>query len=193
MSRKVVNVEEAISRAVWRPPAGLFLERATEYAVGEKVLLGSALHTFLSIWRIGQEKPKDVVERLSYLPEEIVEEVVEAAETLLASSFMNLYESLLERGFKVLKEVPLSFIENGRVFQGRADLVMLGEDELFLFDYKYTGGDKGELVERYGRQIELYSEALRRAFPGREIHPYLVLVPGGELVDMTLRTTEGGS
>jgi len=66
------------------------------------------------------------------------------------------------------RETPIYLAENGKVWNGVIDLVMEHEDSIQVIDYKATEA-KDPLPASYIQQQRIYTEALKRTFPGRPV------------------------
>ncbi len=90
------------------------------------------------------------------------------------------------RGLTILgREVPLLFRdEAGVTWTGAIDLVYRDDDVIVAADYKTdAGGSDGRtLAERYGDQIRIYVEALRRGLPGASVRGEILLLRSGAVV-----------
>ncbi len=74
--------------------------------------------------------------------------------------------------------------ENELIVQGIVDLFALGED-LILIDYKYTScRDEKILIQRYEKQLKLYSKALFKAFDKYPTSSYLLSIKEGKLIEV---------
>ena len=177
---EVLDISEAAERVAFAPPP-VSSPRATGVALSGGVGLGEVLHRTLAVWRMGEEDPREAVNRVG-LPKAMKEEVTDHLLTLQGSPFLELYRRLKAEGYREMREVPLSGVVGSGYFQGRADLVMVG-NEIYLFDYKYSkGGDDEQLRKKYSEQMERYAEVLERAHPSLVVHPFIVVIPGGRLL-----------
>ncbi len=66
------------------------------------------------------------------------------------------------------REIPVYLAENGKIWNGVIDLVMEREDSIQAIDYKATEA-KDPLPASYIQQQKIYTEALKRTFPGRPV------------------------
>lgn len=74
--------------------------------------------------------------------------------------------------------------ENNLIVQGIVDLFAIGE-ELILVDYKYTSTkDEKVIIERYKAQIDLYKNALEKAFLRKVDKSYLLSLKEGKLIKL---------
>ncbi|MBQ7637552.1 MAG: PD-(D/E)XK nuclease family protein, partial [Clostridia bacterium] len=77
-----------------------------------------------------------------------------------------------EKSFIIRKSVcdfdpslPRRFADENAVVRGRIDLVFIEDGKAVVVDYKTDRvNDLSELIERYGEQMELYSDAVEKAF-----------------------------
>ena len=69
------------------------------------------------------------------------------------------------------------------IVQGIVDLFAVGE-EIVLVDYKFSSLGEKMLKERYGRQIELYSMALEKAFNKKIEKRYLLSLKNAQIIKL---------
>lgn len=82
-----------------------------------------------------------------------------------------------------LNEIGFSQSEEKVIIQGIVDLFAVGE-ELTLVDYKFSSLSSDALKARYGKQIQLYSQALEKAFNKKIEKRYLLSLKNGEVIKL---------
>ncbi len=98
-------------------------------------------------------------------------------------------------GKKILKEqkfvmrVPHSSLVDGGeeckiLVQGIMDLVVLAEDKIVLFDYKYTNKSDEQIISSYKKQIDIYTKALRLGFGGASVKRYILNLSKNSLISL---------
>ena len=67
-------------------------------------------------------------------------------------------------GKKKSENAPLLMRDSGEemLFQGAIDLLVVGEEEVRIIDYKYSKKNAESLIERYRPQLELYRLAVAK-------------------------------
>ena len=78
------------------------------------------------------------------------------------------YRERLRSSLILGREIPVYLAENGKIWNGVIDLVMEYEDSIQAIDYKATEA-KDPLPASYIQQQKIYTEALKRTFPGRPV------------------------
>ena len=73
--------------------------------------------------------------------------------------------------------------EDNVIVQGIVDLFAVGE-EITLIDYKFSSLSDEELVNRYGKQIDLYSMALEKAFNKKIEKRFLLSLKNAKLIKL---------
>ena len=98
-------------------------------------------------------------------------------------------------GKRVLKEqkfvmrVPhSSLIAGGEgtkiLVQGIVDLIVLADDKIILFDYKYTNKNDEKIISSYKKQIDIYTKALSLGFGGMKIERYILNLSKNSLISL---------
>ena len=159
-----------------------FFEEA-DYQHFSPTEIGSVIHSFMQQVDFTDVKSWEVtLDRLNIDPGLKKQVDVAKLSTLLDSNFGKI---LAQNQDSLIREAPFSMLkldeESGEqyVVRGIVDgFVKLG-DRIFLFDYKTDKfSDAVEIKNRYRLQMELYGEALSKAYPGVTIEKYLILLGG---------------
>ena len=91
-------------------------------------------------------------------------------------------------GKKKSENAPLLMRDSGEemLFQGAIDLLVVGEDEVRIIDYKYSKKNATSLLERYRPQLELYRLAVAKTMKiaAEKIRCSIVNIYLGFQVDM---------
>lgn len=143
-----------------------FAERISATAAdGKDNTIGDFIHHTLCLWN----GDKSIIETLS--KGYGVRVNVEAVATSVAN-FWSWMEETYGKAIKVEREMPFSFTnEKGQVVTGEIDLVYRSAEGDILVDYKTYQGNPAHLTDensdfhvgkKYGTQIALYEEALKR-------------------------------
>ena len=143
-----------------------FAERISVNAEdGRDNTIGDFIHHLMCLWN----GDKSVVEALAKAYAVRVD--VDAVATAIAN-FWNWMEKTYGKAIKVEREMPFSFTnEKGQVVTGEIDLVYRSAEGDILVDYKTYQGSPAHLTDenndfhtgkKYGSQITLYEEALKR-------------------------------
>lgn len=118
--------------------------------------LGILAHTFLEHWDFKEESVMAYIQQV--LPiwagrhEKGVQVLKKTAKTILSSPLIK----LIQNATLIQKELPIAFVKDGQLLNGRIDLLVETGDSYHLFDYKM--GKK--VKESWFNQLELYAEAL---------------------------------
>ncbi len=133
------------------------------------------------------EKVKQIIEKKSNkIPETMREKVVkESLEILKRFENSPLHKELKEAQI-IFKELPFTYFENGKLIEGRIDIIYKKGDTLVVMDYKTnryeTEEQKEELIKIYEKQKEYYTKAVRTIFPEEKITFKLGILWKGELL-----------
>jgi ATP-dependent exoDNAse (exonuclease V) beta subunit len=78
-------------------------------------------------------------------------------------------------------ELPFVLLDGDRLIDGTIDLLCRSDDQIALFDYKFTEADVESVLETYRGQMEIYCRAARRAFPeSGDLQASLVVISAEE-------------
>ena len=156
------------------------------------LLIGELAHRFLETWNFN-EAPSDFRARLGPFLDRWVAPEQEPNRDRLESELEKIFDSFFPseacrelRSSNILgREVPLLMPWNGQIMEGVIDLLYETDGQLFLADYKSDRVKKAEIAAtaaRYHHQVEIYSEAARRALK-REVAGFkLIFLRLGEAV-----------
>lgn len=171
------GLKEAGESAPARRPRGL--QR------GAALVLGETAHRILEHWDFQTPRPTEDLEEAiarhaSGLPQQqrtvVVEELKAMWAALIASP---LYEEL--RTAHILgREMPFVLPwEGGKIMEGVIDVVYERGDRLYVADYKtdrvVDDADTRRVMEEYGQQARIYTEAVRRSLD-REVAGFRLLL-----------------
>ena len=85
-------------------------------------------------------------------------------------------------------EVPLQYLQEGRLVYGIIDRLVIREDAILVIDYKThrraIPGALQELASGYREQIQLYSAGVAQLWPGLAVKSYLLFTACNTLVEM---------
>ncbi len=70
-------------------------------------------------------------------------------------------------------EVPIAGYINGKFISRRIDRMVRNTDKILFMDYK-TDTDKTRFYDQYVAQIREYSALLRAAYPGHNVHGFIL-------------------
>ena len=158
------RLKEAGESAQARRPRGLQRDTA--------LVLGQAAHRVLEHWDFQTPRPAEDLEgaiarHASGLPPEQQTAVVEELKAMWAALIGSpLYEEL--RTARILgREIPFVLPWEGEtIMEGVIDVVYERGDRLYVADYKtdrVDDGDTARVMEEYGQQARIYTEAVRRS------------------------------
>ncbi|MEE8349281.1 MAG: PD-(D/E)XK nuclease family protein, partial [Acidobacteriota bacterium] len=108
--------------------------------------------------------------------EPLDQEVVELASAILSDFYAGKlrdtaqvsYLDRIRTGTVLARELPFYLVHNHETWNGVIDLVLEEDGVIRAIDYKSTMA-RDPLPERYRQQQTIYTEALQRALPGRNI------------------------
>jgi len=153
-------------------------------------------HRFLEDWDFSEDKESFRDRLIAFLPKWLPHEfqrslpsIQDELETIFACFVhSNIYDELA--GARVLgREVPLLMPWDDRVMEGVIDLIYEHRGLLYVADYKTDRIERKELrtvAERYRRQAEIYSRAVRQSLK-REVTAFkLIFLRLGETVEVDL-------
>ena len=154
----------------------------------ESLLQGDAVH--LALEKLDFDKIFDL--------ESLEQEVQQHPELFEVLSFIDrelllknimLIKSVAKEG-QVFKEkqfvmsLPVDNFNEKQIVQGAIDFCCVNEGQVVLIDYKYTSQkDDNILKRRYKTQLDLYKQALEKAFPNKKIKKYLLSLKFAKLIE----------
>ena len=170
------RLKEAGEAAQARRPRGLQRDTA--------LVLGEAAHRMLEHWDFQTRRPAEDLEgaiarHASGLPPEQQTAVVDELKAMWAALIGSpLYEEL--RTARILgREIPFVLPWEGEtIMEGVIDVVYERGDRLYVADYKtdrVDDGDTARVMEEYGQQARVYTEAVRRSLD-REVAAFRLLL-----------------
>ena len=173
----------------------VFNRETLEGAEGREMAInrGNAFHEALKVLDFDQiNNPADISNQREFLLKNIGEEYVNLLDFDLLYKNISLIKNVL-KGQKAIKErkfimqASLSESEIAQgwedvIVQGIVDLMSIGERNI-LIDYKFTSQqDDKKLVEKYEKQIKLYSLAIEKAFGRKVDEKYLLSLKQAKLI-----------
>jgi ATP-dependent helicase/nuclease subunit A len=140
--------------------------------------VGRLVHAYLERYLLDDGLDQ---QKLSTLSSEIAEtifdnETADLAATILSDFYSGTLRDSLDRayfdrvrkGTVLSRELPVYLVHGDEIWNGVIDLVLEEENIIRAVDYK-AAVFKDPLPETYRQQEQIYTEALKRTFPGRKI------------------------
>ncbi|NLK17999.1 MAG: UvrD-helicase domain-containing protein [Clostridiales bacterium] len=136
--------------------------------------IGTAYHAVLSEIDLsaGEEEAKRLIEVMAQR-KAISKEQAEMVDPKKVVKVLSLPAIRALKGWRVFREKPfVAMISAGKagldaedniLVQGVVDVLGIKDGEMAIIDYKYSSSSSEALIERYGRQLELYSLAAEQA------------------------------
>jgi ATP-dependent helicase/nuclease subunit A len=94
-------------------------------------------------------------------------------------------------GMEALNEVAIIYPQQGCTVHGVIDRLLLGNDEIWVIDYKThrqaTRENLATLATPYQQQLRYYAEGVARLWPGRRVRTFLLFTHCRELFETTGR------
>ncbi len=87
------------------------------------------------------------------------------------------------KGLKIMQECDFATTLDGKALlldydkvfvTGSIDLLAVGDNECYIYDYKFTSKDKESLKTIYLPQLRLYSEVVKKSYPDKKIKVSLI-------------------
>lgn len=157
------------------------------------IMQGNAYHEALKILDLAKIKTvQDLDKQKEFLKNNLTEGYFEFLNFELLLKNIQIINSVIESQSMIkerefimltsLREAGIAQSDNEVIVQGIVDLFSMGEKNI-LIDYKFSSSnDENVLRERYKKQIELYSLALKKAF-GKEVdEKYLLSLKNAKLI-----------
>lgn len=154
--------------------------------------IGSATHSLMQELDFSQPNLVSFQQTLNMmeLREEVKKEIdLPKILTLFDTDFGKL---LIDNVSSTIKEAPFSMLKTDEIAQeqyivrGICDGFIMFEDKIILFDYKTDRFRNKEQISKikqnYEVQMELYADALRKAYGVNQVDKYLILLGGPEKV-----------
>lgn len=146
-------------------------------------LRGTAIH--LALQWLCEERPGDKVKSelgraVKATDEEAAEWLKVAEKTLNCKTLRPVFDGDLYT--QVFNEMPLWFSDGAERVSGRVDRVCVGDDSVWLIDYK-THRNPEDAKEDGARQMALYAKGAAAIWPGRTIRKSLLFTETNELWD----------
>ncbi len=125
---------------------------------------------------------------IKLLKQEFESAVLEVKNCLESTGLDQIFNS--KNGQEVLKEVPISFIKNGKVLYRIIDHLIIDKNQAWIIDYKTTrevGADTmHEAAQQYQHQIDTYIYAVKKLYPEKTIRASILFTAIPALYDFTL-------
>jgi ATP-dependent helicase/nuclease subunit A len=156
------------------------------------LLIGELAHRFLETWNF-DDNPAEFRAQLEPFLDRWVEPDQEPNRDKLRRELEEIFDTFFSseayrelRSSNILgREVPLLIPWNGQIMEGVIDLLYEKDGQLFLADYKSDRVQQTEIpatAARYHHQVEIYSEAVRRALKREPAGFKLIFLRLGEAV-----------
>jgi ATP-dependent helicase/nuclease subunit A len=137
------------------------------------LLVGQLVHAYLERYLLDDGLDENKLHRLA---SESMKETIELASRTLSDFYSGTLKDTAQRayldrtrtGTVLARELPVYLVHGDATWNGVIDLVLEEDDVIRAIDYKATVV-KDPLPEGYRQQEQIYTEALRRAFPERKI------------------------
>lgn len=154
--------------------------------------IGSATHSFMQYADFSRPNLFDFQQTLDQM--ELLDEVKNKIDLpkILTLFDTDLGKVLVDNVERTTKEAPFSMLKTDEVAQeqyivrGICDGFIKFEDKIILFDYKTdyfrNKAQIAEIKKNYEVQMELYAEALRKAYHVNQVDKYLILLGGPQKV-----------
>ncbi|MCW8917777.1 MAG: UvrD-helicase domain-containing protein [Gammaproteobacteria bacterium] len=98
-------------------------------------------------------------------------------------------------GMEALNEVAIIYPHQGRTVHGVIDRLLLGEEEVWVIDYKShrqaSRDDLPALAAPYRQQLRYYAQGVARLWPGRRVRTFLLFTHCRELFETTDQSADG--
>jgi len=157
---------------------------AVEKSDEESAALGDAMHNYYAVAVPGEDDPALAAELLARWK---VEKLLSAEQ--LVKSGANLRKYIRDRwpNAEILTEIPMTYSEDGQVFQGFIDMLVKDGDSYVLLDHKTGASRKYEdVAKHYAGQQVVYKKAIEKAFGVKILKAVLHLPVCGVCLECTL-------
>lgn len=152
--------------------------------------IGSALHETMQKIDLTQTPNQEAIEAAVALVDanDLVKAQLDKEKILAFFTDTELGQMLIEKRKQLHREAPFAMLKKDSLSQedfvvrGIIDGYLLFDDRIILFDYKTDKyKDAQKIKERYQSQLNLYAEALTKAYGISLVEKYLVLLGGEKL------------
>ncbi len=93
---------------------------------------------------------------------------------------------------EILKETPINFIDNNKVYYRIIDHLIIDEQQAWIIDYKTTGDvsvdSMQEHAEQYQQQINTYVEAVKKLYPEKSVKASILFTSIPRLYNFNLES-----
>ncbi|RPI25377.1 MAG: hypothetical protein EHM61_14565 [Acidobacteria bacterium] len=144
--------------------------RNPQTAIPNPVIVGQLVHRYLERWLQEDAFEPDKLIALWKRLDRAPENALRSAQGLLELFYCGHlpYRERVRMSRIVARELPFYMAAEGKYWNGVIDLVIEENGEIVGVDYK-TSAEKEQLPESYEQQEAVYSEALKRLFPGKTV------------------------
>lgn len=112
--------------------------------------------------------------------------ILEAKNCLASTDLSQIFHS--KENQEVLKEAPISFIKNGKVFYRFIDHLVIDKNQAWIIDYKTTRevntNTMQEAAKQYQHQIDTYIFAVKKLYPEKKIRASILFTTIPALYDV---------
>ncbi len=181
----------------YRPKLSFDLPDFSKKARVTGAQVGSAVHELMQrldlSWLVTEDTVNQALQAVQ--AEQAVKERIDI-QKILAFFDTALGQEILSNTDKLYREAPFASLETDPlsqeqfVLRGIIDGYLLYDEHIVLFDYKTDQYDQpDQLRERYQGQMQLYAQALKKAYGIPRVDCHLILL-GGEKIDVVAVNTD---
>lgn len=143
---------------------------------GSAAALGSLVHKALERMDFSAPPTQADINAAARFVPEITEEIKQEALQIFEN--LTLYKELSK--YQIWeREMPFTFLHDGKIVSGVMDLVCERDGEIFIFDYKT---DKTPRPQIYAPQLKMYALAARQIFKNKKIKCGIIFLRTSEIV-----------
>ncbi len=156
-----------------KPMPALKLKDGQRISLKKAAFIGNLAHRFLERWDFSSDHTLYRNQLISFLKQQSFvdaacsrEEASQELETIFQTFFHSPPYNTLTQAEIIGREVPFIIPWEGQVMKGVIDLIYKIKGDLFIAEYKTDRIKKGELSEaakKYGHQLHIYPEAVKRS------------------------------
>ncbi len=175
-------------------PAEEVIETEDRQADSERANYGTLVHKVFEL--IEQKDPQDhavlklaVESSLGIIikKQEFENAVLEVTNCLESTELNQIFNTKDDQ--EVLKEVPISFIKNGKILYRIIDHLIINKNQAWIIDYKTTRDVNTDAIEetakQYQHQIDTYVYAVKKLYPEKTIRASILFTAIPVLYDLT--------
>ena len=162
--------------------------------------VGSAVHELMQrldlSWLVTEDTVREALETVH--AEQAIKDIINL-QMILDFFDTDLGREILANTDKLHREAPFASLQTDSlsqeqfVLRGIIDGYLLYDDHIVLFDYKTDKYDQpSQLSQRYQAQMQLYAEALKKAYKINRVDCHLILL-GGEKIEVVEVNLKGKS